>query len=78
MGFWNIWIQDPHECMEKCNGQNGHFGSGSYTTIIHLESRIQLEFGHLVIYLNRTTFFCFHCSLFNPRILYYELRQRIS
>jgi len=37
-----------------------------------LDKITQMECGHLVIH-----GFCINCSLFNPRILYYELKERI-
>jgi len=78
MRFWKTWVQDNHECNEDCNGLKGHFGQSSYRTIIHLENRIQLEFGHLTIYWNKFKdgFFCLNCSLFNPKILFYEIQER--
>ena len=56
---------------------------------IHIENRIQFEgilsIGSKEFYLTHLTihskffengFFCFGCSLFNPRILYYEIWER--
>jgi len=76
-------VQDNHICKKECSGEKYHTsctgekGDTIYTTI-HLENRIQFEgdaFTHLTIYF-KNNFFCFHCSLFNPRILYYEIRER--
>lgn len=39
---------------------------------------IQIEFGHMTFnsrFFN-DGFFCLHCSLFNPRILFYEIQER--
>jgi len=40
---------------------------------------VQLECGHITFYSKffEDGFFCIHCSLFNPKILYYEIAERI-
>ncbi len=82
--FWKTWVQDNHTCKKECSGEKYHTsctGEKDDCTFvqIHLENRIQFEgdaFTHLTIYF-KNNFFCFHCSLFNPRILYYEIREGI-
>jgi len=41
--------------------------------------KIEIEFGHIII--NSTHFkdgfLCLNCSLFNPKILYYEIVERL-
>jgi len=84
--FWKTWVQDNHTCNKECSGTKFHT---SYTgeendkqfIRIYLENRIQFEsayFTHLTIYSKffEDNFFCFSCSLFNPKILYYEIRGR--
>jgi len=41
---------------------------------------LQLEYGHLTFYSKffDDGFFCLHCSLFHPRILYYEIEARVG
>jgi len=80
-------VQDNHICKKECSGEKYHTsctaekGDTIYTTI-HLENRIQFEgaypFTHLTVYskIFEDNFFCFGCSLFNPRILFYEIRER--
>lgn len=86
MTLWKTWVQDNHTCNKECSGLRFHT---SYTNeendkmsiCIHLESRIQFEgaypFTHLTLYskIFKDGFFCFGCSLFNPRILYCEIRE---
>lgn len=85
--FWKTWVQDNHTCNKECSGTKFHT---SYTNekndmqyiCIHVENRIQFEgaypFTHLTVYSKffENNFFCFGCSLFNPKILYYEIRER--
>ena len=44
------------------------------------EMKILMEFGHLVIESNRFKdgFFCLHCSLFNPKIVFYHIQERLK
>ena len=85
--FWKTWVQDNHTCNKECSGENYHTSCTGISNdrifmIIHLENRIQFEgayrFTHLTVYSKffEDNFFCFGCSLFNPRILYYEIRER--
>jgi len=80
-------VQDNHTCFKECSGSKYHTSCTGDTgdnifVAIHLENRIQFEgdrLTHLTIYskkLFKDGFFCFGCSLFNPKILYYEIRER--
>lgn len=86
--FWKTLVQDNHTCNKECSGSKFH---KSYTNekndtlsiSLHLENRIQFEgaypFTHLTVYskIFENNFFCFGCSLFNLKILYYEIRERL-
>lgn len=38
-------------------------------------NRINIEFGHIVIYFTSKKWYCLNCSIFNPRILYHAIRS---
>ena len=86
--FWMTWVQDNHTCNKECSGSKFHITftdeeNDKQFICIHAENRIQFEgpypFTHLTLYskIFESNFFCFGCSLFNPKILYYEIRERL-
>ena len=85
--FWMTWVQDNHTCNKECSGDKFHTSytceeNDTQSICVHLENRIQFEgaypLTHLTVYskIFKDGFFCFGCSLFHPRILYYEMRER--
>ena len=85
--FWKTWVQDNHTCNKECSGLRFHTSctneeNDEMSINIHLENRIQFEgaypFTHLTLYSKyfENNFLCFSCSLFNPKILYYEMKEQ--
>lgn len=46
---------------------------------VHINMKIEIDEGHIVLVSKhfKDGFFCLNCSLFNPRILFYELQERL-
>ena len=76
-----MYYTTHHECQKECSGLHYHQSrtddlGDTITWYMQKVRFIEFEYGHIVFYLRHKSF-CWTCSLFNPKILYYEIRERI-